>query len=72
MKDAEIDATELAARLESHFVEYESFISDDFNAYFVARAKKLLQIIEKAMGKQVADKASEQTIKAYGCSLEAE
>ena len=69
LKDADIDAKQLAARLKTHFVDYDSFIADDFESYFIARAKALLSLIENAMGKQVADRASEQTVKAYGCSL---
>ena len=56
--------------LESHLVDYEAFVVDDFDRYFIARAKRLLAVIEKAMGKDVADKGSEQTTKAFGVSLE--
>ena len=69
LKDAGIDADQLAARLKTHFVDYNSFIADDFESYFIARAKALLSLIEDAMGKQVADRSSDQTVKAYGCSL---
>ena len=32
-------------------------------------AKAKLKVIENTMGKNFADKTSEQTIKLYGCSL---
>lgn len=49
---------------------YDSFIADDFDTYFIARAKRLLAVIEGAMGKTVADKGAEHTIRQFGCSLE--
>lgn len=72
IKQAQIDEIELKTRVESHLVKYDYFIKDDFNSYFVERAKAILRMIEKAMDKKIADKASEQTIKLYGCSLESE
>ena len=50
-------------------INYEALAADDFDSYFIDRAKKLLTIIENAMGKQVADRGSEQTINAFGESL---
>lgn len=70
MKKAEIDEVELRFRIESHLVNYDYLIVDDFDHYFIARAKAILKVIEAAMGKTIADKGSEQTIKEYGCSLE--
>ncbi len=67
---AEIDDAELRNRVESHLINFDYFIKDDFNNYFIDRAKALLHVIENAMGKQIADKGSEQTIKLYGTSLE--
>lgn len=70
IRDANIDESKLKIRVESHLVDYEAFVADDFDRYFIARAKRLLAVIEKAMGKDVADKGSEQTTKAFGVSLE--
>lgn len=70
MKKAEIDEAQLRMRVESHLIDYDSFIADDFDAYFIARAKRLLAVIEGAMGKTVADKSAEHTINQFGCSLE--
>lgn len=69
-KQAQINEDELKSRVESHLINYELFIKDDFNNYFVDRAKAILRVIEEAMGKSIADKSSEQTIKLYGCKLE--
>ena len=60
---------ELQDRIESHLIDYTALVADDFDAYFIDRAKKLLGLIEKAMGKQVSDKDSEATIEQFGTSL---
>lgn len=65
-----ITEAELRERIESHFINYDYLKSDDFDAYFIDRAKKLLNLIEKAMGKRVADRGAELTIKQFGSSLE--
>lgn len=70
MNKTAIDETELKYRVESHLINYGYFIVDDFGNYFIERAKAILKVIEKAMGKTIADKGAEQTIKEYGCSLE--
>ena len=70
IEKAQITEEQLKQRVESHLVKYDYFIKDDFDNYFVERAKSILKVIEQAMGKAIADKASEQTIKLYGCSLE--
>lgn len=69
LKEAAIDEAELRLRIESNLIDYDSFIADNFDSYFIARAKSLLQIIEKAMKKTVADKNAEQTIKQFGSKL---
>lgn len=61
---------ELRERIESHFINYEYLKSDDFDDYFIDRAKKLLNLIENAMGKKVADRGAELTIRQFGSSLE--
>lgn len=70
MRDANIEEAALKDRIESHLINYAVFIEDDFDLYFIDRAKRLLSIIEKAMGKTVTDRGAEQTIDAFGCSLE--
>ena len=70
MKKAEIDEADLRIRVESHLINYDYLVSDDFDKYFIARAKAILKVIEDAMGKTISDKGAEETIKEYGCSLE--
>ena len=67
VKDLTEDA--LQERIESHLVDYNALITDNFDVYFIERAKKLLDLIEKAMGKKVADRESDNTIEQFGASL---
>lgn len=70
MKTAQIDEAQFRLRVESHLVNYDAFIQDDFDLYFIDRAKAIMKVIEGAMEKTISDKGSEQTIKNYGVSLE--
>lgn len=69
LKTAGIDEAELRLRVKSNLVDFNDFMADDFDSYFVSRAKALLNVIEKAMGKSVADRDSEQTREQFGHSL---
>ncbi len=69
-KVAGLKEEELRSRIESHLVNYDELVADDFDSYFIDRAKKLLDLIEKAMGKKVADRGAENTIDQFGSSLE--
>lgn len=60
---------ELKERIKSHCVDYDALVKDDFDTYFIDRAKKLLGLIEKAMGKPVSDRDAEITIEQFGASL---
>lgn len=44
-------------------------MSDNFDAYFVNRAIKLLNRIEKSTAKSIARRDSEETIHEFGISL---
>ncbi len=70
MHDAGISEEDIRSRIESNLIDWNSFISDNFDAHIIARAKLLLHLIEKAMGKNVADKSSDQTCQQFGASLE--
>jgi len=69
-KNNEICEDELARRIETHRMNYSLFSLDKFDDYFIDRAKQLLTLIEKAMGKAVADRGSVETQERYGASLE--
>ena len=70
IKAAEIGEDQLRIRVESHPVNFDAFILDDFDTYFIDRAKAIMTVIEGAMGKTISDKGSEQTVHLYGVSLE--
>lgn len=69
MKAGQINEDELRKRIESHLIDYDALAADDFDSFFIARAKRLLDAIERAMGKAVPDRASEETIKQFGVAL---
>ena len=69
MKDAVISEDTLDRVFESHLIDYDALAADDFDAFFADRAKKLLDAIESAMGKEVPDRASDETVAAFGCAL---
>lgn len=60
---------DLRSRIESHLVNYDALVSDNFDTYFIDRAKALLKLIETAMGKVVSDKSAEATIEQFGVDL---
>ena len=53
----------------SHKVSYDYLCADDFDAYFIDRAKRLLDRIEKATGKTISGRDSVETIKEFGVTL---
>ncbi|MCR5259102.1 MAG: DUF5655 domain-containing protein, partial [Desulfovibrio sp.] len=72
MKEAGIGEEELRKRVESHFVDWTAFMAGDFQRHFVQRAKRLLDLVGRAMGRVVADRGSAQTVERFGASLEDE
>ena len=59
----------LRSRIESHLVNYDYLVNDKFDEYFVDRASNLLDLIEKAMGKIISDRSSQDTIEQFGKPL---
>ncbi len=55
--------------LESHGINPSLLKSDSFDAFIVDRAKRLLNLIEVAMGKAVAGRDSDATIQYFGEAL---
>lgn len=53
----------------SHKVNYDYLSTDDFDNYFVDRAKQLLNRIEKATGKSISGRDSEETVREFGVAL---
>ena len=59
----------LKERIKSHCINYEALVSDDFHTYLIDRAKKILGLIEKAMGKPVSDRDADTTVEQFGEKL---
>ena len=55
--------------LTSHWIDVSSCRNDDFNTYFVNRASALLDAIERATGKPISGRNSEDVIKEFGIAL---
>lgn len=63
------DRSEIVPFIGGHLINCEKLFSDDFEGFIIDRAKKLLDLIEKATGKSIADRGSEETIRQFGESL---
>lgn len=55
--------------IESHKINFDLLQSDNFDDFIIDRAKRLLDRIEKAMGKTTSGRDSEETEKAFGSKL---
>ena len=64
-----LDDEKIVKAIESHKINYDYLSADNFDDYFIDRAKQIIKCIEKAMGKAVAGLDSEDTIREFGVSL---
>ncbi len=55
--------------LESHWIDTVCCRRDDFDSFFLKRAKKLLDGIEKATGKPIPGRDSEEVVRQFGAEL---
>ncbi len=69
MANKGLDQQMIRAAIVSHKVNYDYLVADDFNNYFIDRAKQLLNRIEKATGKAISGRDSEETVREYGVAL---
>ena len=69
MKNKGLSDDQVVNAISSHKINYVLLAADDFDAYFVDRAIKLLNRIEKATGKSIAGRDSEETIREFGVAL---
>ena len=60
---------DLASAVSTHKIDFNLLNSDNFNEFIVNRAMKLADRIEKATGKAVSGRDSEDTVKKFGASL---
>lgn len=64
-----LDSSALDDHLKSHLINPELLRSDDFDSFIRDRAANLLDLIEKAIGKSVTGRDSDETIMAFGGKL---
>ena len=69
MANKGLNQEKIKTAIASHKINYDYLSSDDFNAYFIDRAKQLLERIEKATGKTVVGRDSEETVREFGVAL---
>ena len=69
MKNKGLTDDIVIAAISSHEIDYDLLSTDNFNEFFVNRATKLLNRIERATGKPIAGRDSEETIEAFGGAL---
>lgn len=62
----QVDSDMLNEYLESHWISARYARENDFNKHIVDRAKKLLDAIEKATGKPISGRDSEEVINRFG------
>ena len=70
-KKTKKDRSDIVPFISGHLIDCNKLFSDDFDGFIVDRAKKLLDLIEKATGKPISDRGTEETIKQFGESLAA-
>ncbi|MDR1639087.1 MAG: hypothetical protein LBT59_05260 [Clostridiales bacterium] len=70
VKQGNVTENELDKALESHHIDVADIRADDFNSYFIKRAKSLLSMIGSAMGKPIQNLNSDDVIKEFGGSLD--
>ena len=64
-----VKPADLDAYISTHWVDVGCMRRDDFDNHIINRAKTILAAIEKATGKTISGKDSQETIEAFGTSL---
>jgi hypothetical protein len=68
-KNEKLDPERIDGILCSHLIDPKLLRADDFDGFVRERAIRLLDLIEKATGKQVSGRDSQETVKAFGVPL---
>jgi hypothetical protein len=69
-KNHDLESEQLNEILKSHQIIPEDIRGDNFEDFFIHRASRLLDLIEKATGKQISGRDSEEVIKGFGGPLD--
>lgn len=64
-----VTTADLEKYVSTHWIDVACCRSDDFKGHIISRAKMILSEIEKATGKTISGKDSEEVIKSFGQSL---
>jgi hypothetical protein len=70
IENTNVSPTALNANIESHGIDAASLREDNFDKFFLARAKTIVKLISKAMGKRADNLNSSDVVEAFGGSLE--
>jgi hypothetical protein len=68
-KDKHVTEEELNFNLRSHLIDINYIRSNDFDKFFILRAKSLLGLISNAMGKSISNTDNNEIITAFGAPL---
>jgi len=68
--EANVSTTALDENVRSHGIDVVSLREDDFNTFFAYRAKTILDLISRAMGKKISNLDSTEVVEAFGMALE--
>jgi hypothetical protein len=68
--DGHVSKEQLDGYVASHLADVSCLREDDFDGYFIKRAKALINQISRAMGKPIANLGGEDVILGFGRSLE--
>lgn len=69
MRNKGLSEEEVDSAIESHHIDPHFLKENLFDDFIIDRAKRLLNRIEKAIGKSTSGRDSEETIKEFGCPL---
>ena len=65
-----LSSAELDEVLEKHFIDAELCRANNFNAFIVDRAKKILDAVEERTGREISGRDSSEIKKVFGASLQ--
>ena len=69
LQEGLITEDKLKAVLDTHWIDYQTLVLDDFDEFFYQRAVHLLNAIEDAMGKRIQGRDSEEVHAVFGKDL---
>lgn len=68
-KNKKIEKDKIKVYVESHLIDYDLLYSNNFEEHIITRAINILNEIEKATGKKITDRTSEDVINYFGRAL---